>query len=115
MDVTNFPLHQWSSTESSISQDVLPAQNPLPSFEAITNRDLPRPSTGQAGGRSSESLSSGCTSRVGRSPRGLSVVSKSKKTGDEGMLAEEPWIFLKFFLYLFVALFWVSGRKMSNN
>eukprot|EP00435_Cladocopium_sp_Y103_P004624 s2474_g1.t1 len=76
-------------TMNTIHEDVLPAQNPLPSFEAITNRDLPRPSTGQAG-RSSESLSSGCTSRVGRSPRGLSVVSKSKKTGtDEGMLAEE--------------------------
>lgn len=76
-------------TMNTIHEDVLPAQNPLPSFEAITNRDFPRPSTGQAGGRSSESLSSGCTSRVGRSPRGLSVVSKSKKTGDEGMLAEE--------------------------
>ena len=77
-----------ASRPSNYFQDVLPGQNQLPPFQAPgSTRDLPRPSTGQAG-RISETLSSGCTSRVGRSPRGLSVV-KSRKGADEGTLAED--------------------------
>eukprot|EP00439_Symbiodinium_sp_Y106_P003342 s4823_g1.t1 len=91
-------IHETEGLTSSQSQLPEYVEQDVP--EELQLQDMPaRPSTGQGDRHSTvaEALSSGCTSRVGRSPRGVALVSLQAKpprkgsggAEDEGTPAEE--------------------------